>query len=127
MKNTPRRLAAALLMAAVLMTAAGCGSPQAASSSQQSTSAAEVSAASESTTSDSRFTDRDLEQSPDLSKATEMTVSDGKTLSITKAGIYRITGTASDATISVDAADDAKVQLVLDGVSVTNSSARPFM
>ncbi len=67
------------------------------------------------------FTDRDLLQTPDLSEAQYLTASDGETLSITEAGIYVISGSAEDCTIRVEAADDAKVQLVLDGVSITNA------
>ncbi len=67
------------------------------------------------------FTDRDLLQTPDLSEAQYLTASDGETLSITEAGVYVISGSAEDCTIRVEAADDAKVQLVLDGVSITNS------
>ena len=67
------------------------------------------------------FTDRDLLQTPDLSEAQYLTAFDGETLSITEAGIYVISGSAEDCTIRVEAADDAKVQLVLDGVSITNA------
>lgn len=68
------------------------------------------------------FTERDLEQTADLTNATNYTVSDGQTITITKEGVYVISGTASNAQIVVEAADDAKVQLVLDGVSITNDS-----
>ena len=67
------------------------------------------------------FTERDLLQTPDLSEAQYLTASDGETLSITEAGIYVISGSAEDCTIRVEAADDAKVQLVLDGVSIKNA------
>lgn len=66
------------------------------------------------------FTERDLTQTADLSEAIDYTVSDGKTITITKAGVYHISGAASDATIVVAAASDDKVQIVLDGVSITN-------
>lgn len=66
------------------------------------------------------FTDRDLEQTADTSSAETITVSDGQDVSITEEGVYVITGTASDCTITVDA-EEAKVQLVLDGVSITNT------
>lgn len=68
------------------------------------------------------FTDRDLKQTADTSSATEYTVSDGKTITITEEGIYVIKGTASEAQILVEAADDAKIQIVLNGVSITNTS-----
>ena len=66
------------------------------------------------------FSERDLEQSPDLSEAKELKVSDGKTLSITEAGVYVISGSAENCTIKVEADKEAKVQLVLDGVDIEN-------
>ena len=68
------------------------------------------------------FTDRDLEQTADVSEATTYTVSDGQTINITSDGVYVITGTASNASIIVEAGDEDKVQLVLDGVTMTNDS-----
>ena len=68
------------------------------------------------------FTNRDLEQTVDLSEAKTYTVSDGQTGEITSAGVYLITGSASNAQILVNAGDEDKVQIVLDGVSITNDS-----
>ena len=70
---------------------------------------------------ESAFTKRDLEQTADTSDAENITVSDGKTIDITSDGVYVISGTAEDCTIRVEADENAKVQLVLDGVSITNS------
>lgn len=67
------------------------------------------------------FTDRDLAQTADTSAAKNLEVSDGATLNITEAGVYVITGSASNCTIIVEAAVEDKVQLVLDGVDITNS------
>lgn len=69
------------------------------------------------------FSKRDLTQEADTSDAQSLTVSDGKDVTITEEGVYIISGTAKNATIIVDAADDAKVQLVLSGVNITNDSA----
>ncbi len=66
------------------------------------------------------FTDRDLEQTADLTDATYLTVSDGEDITITEEGVYVISGTASNVTIYVEAEDTDKVQIVLDGVSITN-------
>lgn len=66
------------------------------------------------------FTKRDLAQTADLSGAQRITVSDGQTINITEEGIYVINGTAKNCTISVNADEAAKIQLVLDGVSITN-------
>lgn len=70
---------------------------------------------------ESAFTKRDFEQTADTSDAENITVSDGKTIDITSEGVYVISGTAEDCTIRVEADENAKVQLVLDGVSITNS------
>ena len=69
------------------------------------------------------FTDRDLLQTADLSEAKTITVSDGQEIEITEAGVYVLSGTASNATITVDAASEDKVQLVLSGLNVTNESS----
>lgn len=71
----------------------------------------------------SDYTKRDLEQSPDLSDAKTITLTDGQDVEITEEGIYVISGTAKDVTIKVTAAEDAKVQLVLDGVSISNTDS----
>ena len=67
------------------------------------------------------FTGRDLEQTADLTDAVYLTVSDGREIRITSAGVYVLSGQASGVTVYVEAGKDDKVQLVLDGVSVTNS------
>ena len=68
------------------------------------------------------FTDRDLEQEADLSEAVNLTPESGKETVISEAGVYVISGTAEEATIRVEAGSEDKVQLVLDGVSITNSN-----
>ena len=68
------------------------------------------------------FTSRDLEQTADLSEAQKYTIADGQTIKITSEGVYVITGTAANASIVVEAGDEDKVQIVLDGVSITNDS-----
>lgn len=69
------------------------------------------------------FSSRDLRQEADTADAKSVTLSDNNNVSITEEGVYVITGTASNASIIIEAADDAKVQLVLDNVTVTNSSS----
>ena len=66
------------------------------------------------------FTNRDLTQTADLEDAVYYTLSSGEDISITKAGVYVISGSASDVTITVDATDEDKVQLVLNGAEITN-------
>lgn len=66
------------------------------------------------------FTSRDLEQTPDLSEAQTITVSDGQQISISSEGVYLLQGSAKNATVTVEADSSAKIQLVLDGLSITN-------
>ena len=75
------------------------------------------------TTDSDRFTDRDLEQTPDLSEAVTYTVENGQDVEITAAGVYVLTGTAKNVTVTVDAGDGDKVQLVLDGLTLTNTDS----
>ena len=77
------------------------------------------------------FTKRDLAGNYDESEAVKITLS-GKTaacnssnvqiedgvVTLTAAGVYVLSGTLTDGSIVVDAGDDDKVQLVLDGVSI---------
>lgn len=66
------------------------------------------------------YTERELEQTADTSEAKNISVSDDTTIDITEEGIYTISGTAENCTVRVEADENAKVQLVLDGVSITN-------
>ncbi|MCR5221322.1 MAG: carbohydrate-binding domain-containing protein [Lachnospiraceae bacterium] len=66
------------------------------------------------------FTDRDLEQSPDLSDAESLTVESGKDLTIDTAGTYVLSGQAEGSSVIIEASEEDKVQLVLDGLTVTN-------
>ncbi|MCR5728615.1 MAG: carbohydrate-binding domain-containing protein [Lachnospiraceae bacterium] len=68
------------------------------------------------------FSKRDLNQAPDLTDADIIEVVDGKSYTISSEGIYIIRGTAANCTIRVEADKEAKVQLVLDGVSITNDN-----
>lgn len=139
---TWKEIAAAVLAAAVLaLCLAGCGiintqktvtvpaeSPSATvqndtSETQEAPISGSSSAAQIITESDSDlFTTRDLTQTADLTEAEIINVADGQTYTIRNDGTFVLTGTASDAEIIVDAADEDKVQLVLDGLHVTNGS-----
>lgn len=78
------------------------------------------------------FTKRDLAGTYDESEAVKITLSEKTAtcsssdvqiedgvITIKAAGVYVLSGTLSDDTIVVDAGDDDKVQLVLDGASIT--------
>ena len=66
------------------------------------------------------FTERDLEQTADTTNAQQITLADGQDYTITEEGVYVVSGSASNAHIIVEAADTAKVQIVLAGASITN-------
>ncbi|MBQ3988355.1 MAG: carbohydrate-binding domain-containing protein [Ruminococcus sp.] len=119
----------ALILAAMLaasLTACGGSNPNTnptantgSSSAVQSSVAAEASNTSvEGTT----FTERDMQQEADTADAKTLNVTSGQNTTITEAGVYIITGTATDTSVIVEAADDAKVQLVLQNLTITNSS-----
>ena len=72
---------------------------------------------------DGIFSDRDLEQEADTDGAETITLSDDQNITITEAGVYVISGSAKNCSIIVEAGEDDKVQLVLDGVTITNESA----
>ena len=147
-----KKLIGLLLAGLMIASLAACGGAQSdtagttAETSQSATQAVESTAAAESTMSvksgdteyvtatanvtsngainaSELFTDRDLRQNADLSEAKSIALSDGQDVSITSAGVYVLSGTASSVTVTVDAADDDKVQIVLSGASITNSSA----
>ncbi|WP_051671538.1 carbohydrate-binding domain-containing protein [Oribacterium sp. P6A1] len=50
----------------------------------------------------------------------------GSTITITKAGTYRLSGTLTEGQILVEAGDKDDVQLVLDGFSISNSETAPI-
>jgi len=69
------------------------------------------------------FSSRDLEQTADLSLAIPLTLESGRDLTIHAEGVYLVRGKVENVTIVVDAADDAKVQIVLNGVTITNDDS----
>ena len=115
-----------VLSAAVLLS--GCGSAagrlqQAAASQSVSTGAvAELTAITRSATESELFTSRDLSQEADTNEAAAIVVQDGQTVTITEAGVYVLTGSAKNATVVVEAGEEDKVQLVLDGLSIVNTN-----
>jgi len=74
----------------------------------------------DSTDTDELFTKRDLNQTPDLDDAEYIIVESGKIYTISEAGTYVFSGTATNTTIKVEADKEDKVQLVLEGLSITN-------
>lgn len=139
-----RRLTSALVATTIAASIAACGGTQSAkaevkemaSTEQASVTVSDVTEAkakSVATTSvdgmktggaidtTDLFTSRDLEQEADLVGATYLSLESGKDVTISEEGVYVLVGDVQDVTVTVDAADTAKVQLVLDGTTITNS------
>ena len=91
------------------------------SSTQEESSSTTATAVTVSTNSE-LYSNRDLKQTADTSSAKTINLESGKNVEITEEGVYIIKGNVTESTIIVSAPEDAKVQLVLDGVTVTNES-----
>ncbi len=70
-----------------------------------------------------RFSDRDLKQSADLAAATQIQLVSDQDVTLNAEGIYVLSGEATNVTVVVEAAEEAKIQIVLDGVSITNEDS----
>ena len=122
------KITATAMAAALSLTLVACGSSESASSNQssqaQSTSntTAVSTQASTNSTEAANYTDRDMEQTADTSSAKTITLTNDGNVEITEEGVYVLTGTATNATIRVNADSQAKVQLVLDNANITNTS-----
>lgn len=110
-----------LMMVGLVVSLTGCGTNSNLSNSTGSSSVVASSSGILSTS--DLFTSRDLEQTADTSEATTYQVSDGKDITITTEGVYVITGSSKNTTIIVDTSDDAKVEIVLSDVTVTNDNS----
>lgn len=67
--------------------------------------------------------DGSITLSPDGSKSTDASVLiDGQTVTITQEGTYQIAGTLDDGALIVESGENAKITLVLGGVSIKNST-----
>ena len=69
------------------------------------------------------FKKRELTQEADTSSATALTLENGKNITVSAEGVYTLSGSAENCTVIVNAGSDAKVQLVLDGATITNDSS----
>lgn len=148
MKRTNHKTAPVLLVALIAASLAGCGASSAAMASNESAvsetatvsekSMAEVSSASAAIVTGLNlsntgvvdttdlFTERDLTQTVDLTDASYVTLQSGEDVSITKEGVYVLSGDVTDVTVAVEVDSSEKVQLVLDGVTITNEDAPAF-
>ena len=71
----------------------------------------------------SALADGSITLSPDGSTSTDASVLiDGQTVTITQEGTYEIAGTLDDGTLIVESGENAKITLVLGGVSIKNTT-----
>lgn len=143
-----KRWMAGLLAGLLLLALSGCKSeePDPASSKTEAsgaligqtdgTAADSVSAATEI---DTAFTDRDLDGSYNAAEAAQITFSDtgavvsgagaaadGTTATISAEGVYILSGNCSNGQVIVEGADTEKIQLVLNGLSLTCADGAAF-
>lgn len=124
-------LSSILILAMLILSLSGCGSTSTASvdSSSGTVTAVSTSSVEES----DMFTSRDCDPSYDDADASHIVFSDstceaegsgctaeGSVVTITEEGTYVISGSTADGQIVVTADETAKVQLVLDGLTMSN-------
>ena len=127
MKTKRFSIIAVLLLAAIFSSCA-LGGPELTYGTTVTASATKTTTSSSSTTTvsgtvftyDDEFSKRDLKQSADLSDAKYIALESGSNVTISEEGVFVLSGSVQNSTVIVDAPDDAKVQLVLDGVTITN-------
>lgn len=133
-KKRMKKIGAIALAAVLSLTAAGCSTAQvenadsgnaATSPTTGATTASTGTTAAQTAVQDSSglFSDRDLKQSADLADATQIQLASGQDVTLTEEGVYVLSGEAENVTVVVEAADDAKIQIVLDGVGIANEDA----
>ncbi len=71
---------------------------------------------------DDVFSARDLETDYDEDGAVRLTLSEGENL-ITEAGVYVLSGNVKNGSVKIEADKSDKIQLVLDGVDITNEGS----
>ena len=127
----------AALMLALVLTLTSCGGAGSAGSTDDSLTATSTSKEYNAAGKAEMFTDRDLSADYDESSAVKVTLSgtsakassskgvsvSGSTVTITSEGTYIFSGELTDGQIIVEADDTAKVQIVLDGASVTSKTS----
>jgi hypothetical protein len=153
MKKKLLGILSALLITAMLLTGCTNASTSSESTTEGTSSSSDATASAEDSSSsaqaintasevvvDTEFSARDLEVGYDESTATKVTLNgnsievagngaaaEGSTLTINEEGVYIISGTLNDGQIIIDAnADEAKVQLVLNGVTIQCSNNAPI-
>ena len=131
-----KRFGAIAMAGGLTLGLAACGAKTASKTASSTTTSNTASATSAAASSSDYFTDRDLSGDYDDTSATHITLSDsastvdgqgasvdGSTVTITSEGTYVFSGSLSNGQIKVEADDTAKVQIVLKGVSISNSGS----
>ena len=112
-------LAAATLGLALAM--AGCGNIKGTVAADQTKRTAETAENTALTSEKSNETETVISADGDGASV------DGKTITIEKAGSYRLKGSLTEGEILIKAGDSASVKLILDGFTITNSSDAPIV
>lgn len=115
MKSISKFISIALACAIIITCFSGCKNKEKNSGNKSTTNTGVVA-------DDSIFTERDLEQTYDESAAEKITLSGSEDVEITNEGVYVLSGSLENATVVVNVKDDEKVQLVLNGVTITNEN-----
>ena len=140
-----RKIAAKLIAAAIslMLCFTGCAGAQAASEGADTASTQTTSVTYDAASKSEMFTERDLSGEYDEAAALKISLNgssaeiteegtettsgdvsiDGSTITIKSEGTYILSGTLTDGMIIVEADDTAKVQIVLDGASITSSTS----
>ncbi|KUP25469.1 carbohydrate-binding domain-containing protein [Paenibacillus sp. DMB5] len=112
---------------AAVVTSTQAAATQAAGTTASSWTTSSTEAATTTTTistdTTALFSDRDLEQTADLTAATQMNLESNQDVTLSEEGVYVLSGDVDNVTVTVEAAEEAKVQIVLDGVSITNTDS----
>ncbi len=90
------------------------------------TDGAETPVITEPTTPEELFSERDFDTTYTNCTAIDLSDSGKGTVAIEKEGSYLLTGELSEGMILVDAPKDSKIQLILNGVSITSPTSAPI-
>jgi hypothetical protein len=136
-RSTGLSLISLTLTCIVILALAGCkgvvDTPT--TTTNPGTTSTQTQTAADGTGFDFTYTDRDKDASYDESSAVVVdlanpssttatgVVSTPEAITLTEEGTYIVRGSASELSLVVDAPDDVKVQIVLDGVNITNKTA----
>ena len=115
MKSISKFISIALACAIIITCFSGCKNKEKNSGNKSTTNTGVVA-------DDSIFTERDLDQTYDESAAEKITLSGSEDVEITNEGVYVLSGSLENATVVVNVKDDEKVQLVLNGATITNEN-----